>query len=856
VSLTLTYYAGTYTLATLPSSGGSSTAPSAAGSYTVVAAFAGSADYSVGSALAAFSIGKATPAVSVSDAGGTYTGSAFGASASVAGVVSGVDSTPAASLEGVSLALTYYSGTYTLATLPSSGSSSAAPTAAGSYTMLASFAGSADYTGSTALATFSIGKATPAVSVSAAGGTYAGSAFGASATINGGSSLEGVSPTLTYFAGTYTSATQLAGLTPLAGAPTDAAGYTVVASFAGSQDFVAGNASANFTINPAPLTATVAGLTKTYGQTIDLAAALGSTVATGVNGEALAVAYSSVGAAASADVVRNADGSLGGYPITAALANGTGKLANYAVMVVPGNLTVRPADQTIAWAAPAPIVTKTALNSNQLNATVSVVGPAPAGTLTYSPPAGTILAVGTQTLTVNVAATNDYNAASASVLLPVRYVFSGFLPPLAKQHTFGLGRTIPIKFQLRDANGNQITSLSAIQSLQIQALDSQGNPVGAPFNPASAYRTGLTFGNGDDTNGADGDHDDHFIFYWKTKGLTAGNYQIVLTLNDGTVPRLTVQLKNQGVDSGLVSAGSGSGIGGAAVALLAGNIELYVDNSGGNFSADELARIEDAIQSTNAVVGAYGAYITEVTDPTEANFVLDSNTTSAVGGFADGVLGCTADTGEITVILGWNWYAGSDNTAVGPDQYDFQTVVTHELGHALGLGHSATEGSVMYATLAPGTANRVLCTADLAIPDDGDPACGLHAGPKATALSPLSQPPLPPPAVAKQAVNIANEFDVAVKSLPGAVGPWFSWQPIDEGTPPDIGLVIARPGDLGTTSVRTTIGLFESHKLAIPWEAQIPHKVALDRLFAAWDQNMESFGVAEVAPLKVPGKQL
>ncbi len=61
-----------------------------------------------------------------------------------------------------------------------------APVAAGSYVVTASFAGSADYLPATNSTTFTVGKATPAVSVSDNGGTYDGStAFPATASVNG-----------------------------------------------------------------------------------------------------------------------------------------------------------------------------------------------------------------------------------------------------------------------------------------------------------------------------------------------------------------------------------------------------------------------------------------------------------------------------------------------------------------------------------------------------------------------------------------------------------------------------------------------------------------------------------------------
>ena len=71
----------------------------------------------------------------------------------------------------------------------------------------------------------------------------------------------------------------------------------------------------------------------------------------------------------------------------------------------------------IDWKAPAPIFYGTALGTNQLNAKTSIPG-----TFVYSPPEGTLLAAGTQTLMVTFIPDDDvkYAAAQASVTLVVK----------------------------------------------------------------------------------------------------------------------------------------------------------------------------------------------------------------------------------------------------------------------------------------------------------------------------------------------------------------------------------------------------------------------------------------------------
>ena len=81
-----------------------------------------------------------------------------------------------------------------------------------------------------------------------------------------------------------------------------------------------------------------------------------------------------------------------------------------------GNTQVQKTTPTITWSNPAAITAGTALSVTQLNATASVPG-----TFVYTPAAGTVPAVGTDTLLVTFTPTDttDYNSVTANVLLTV-----------------------------------------------------------------------------------------------------------------------------------------------------------------------------------------------------------------------------------------------------------------------------------------------------------------------------------------------------------------------------------------------------------------------------------------------------
>ena len=192
-----------------------------------------------------------------------------------------------------------------------------------------------DYDVTNAGATFTISPATPTVTVTDASGTYTSLPFAATGSVTGVSGANLGTPAFTYYSGTYTTAAELSGLTALPGAPVDVGSYTVLASYAGSLDYTAASAVANFTISPKAVTVTTQDAGKIYGQSDP------SPLTTAD----LSGFYASDGITATFS--RAAGEDVGSYAITTTLVDPNGKLGDYDVTNAGATFTISAATPTV-----------------------------------------------------------------------------------------------------------------------------------------------------------------------------------------------------------------------------------------------------------------------------------------------------------------------------------------------------------------------------------------------------------------------------------------------------------------------------------------------------------------------------
>jgi hypothetical protein len=414
--------------------------------------------YTTATATTAINVTKATPSVNVTD-GGTYSGAAIAATATVAGVVAGVDATPAASLEGVSPALTYYAGTTATGTpLPG------APTSVGTYTVVASFPGSADYLAATAQVTFTINQATPTLTWPNPASIVYGTSLGttqldATASVAGGFVYTPALGTLLHagngqtlsvtFTPTdttdYTTATATAKINVTQATPTltwpNPANIVYGTALGSTQLDATSSVAGTFAYTPASGAVLHAGNSQTLSVTFTPTDTTDYTTATATARinvtqatPALTwpnpanIVYGTALGSTQLDATASAAGTFAYTPVSGTVLNaGSGQTlsvtftptdtSDYTTATTTTKINVTQATPTLTWPNPANIVYGTALGSTQLDATASAVG-----TFVYTPAVGTVLHAGnTQTLSVTFTPTDttDYTTATATAKINV-----------------------------------------------------------------------------------------------------------------------------------------------------------------------------------------------------------------------------------------------------------------------------------------------------------------------------------------------------------------------------------------------------------------------------------------------------
>jgi len=137
-------------------------------------------------------------------------------------------------------------------------------------------------------------------------------------------------------------------------------------------------------------------------------------------------------------------------------------------------------------------------------------------------------------MTATYTGDGSHTGSSGSATIAVIYKFVGFLSPMDNPpivNTGRAGKTFPVKFQLQDANGTFISTLSSVNSVTQKAVDcaslvGPSDPVDATTNAA-----GLHFDLVNNT----------FVFNWKSPA-TAGCYELFVNLDDTKMHQANFQL--------------------------------------------------------------------------------------------------------------------------------------------------------------------------------------------------------------------------------------------------------------------------------------------------------------------------
>ena len=222
---------------------------------------------------------------------------------------------------------------------------------------------------------------------------------------------------------------------------------------------------------------------------------------------------------------------------------------------------------------------------------------------------------------------------------------------------------------------------------------------------------------------------------------TSSSATATITINSAALPQLA------GGSSSSAGAGVGEILG--STQLHTGTLGVAIELPKGPQTAAELAAIRTAVATLDDQIAPLGVSLVVVSGAQAASAPVHITmaSSSAIGGLNQGVLGAFTPEGDITLITGWNWYFGLESGKIAQNQFDFQSVVTHELGHVLGLGENSDPSSVMDLYLSPGQVRHNLTATDLsAIRHELEASSGPLPASAASAVSASVLPPVVVPA--------------------------------------------------------------------------------------------------------------
>lgn len=282
--------------------------------------------------------------------------------------------------------------------------------------------------------------------------------------------------------------------------------HVITAAYGGNVNFSASTGSESIVIDKAGQSITFGDLAdRSYGEApfaVSAAASSGLPVSFSASGDcAVSTDTVTINKAGSCAITASQDGDENFHPAPP----------------VTQPFSIAKAAQTIIWSDPADIIYGTALGETQLNAEVSVVGPAPAGALTYAPAPGTIPDLGVATLSVSAAETENYLVATKAVFLRVKYGFNGLLPPYHTDRTYKIDRVIPLKWQYVSNAGNVLPSPSAEPAIVI-TRDGADLTGGNAIVPEDAGNSGYQYDSTTNT----------WQYNWQTSVLQAGVYSLYI----------------------------------------------------------------------------------------------------------------------------------------------------------------------------------------------------------------------------------------------------------------------------------------------------------------------------------------